>query len=48
MVGDNYAKDITPALSTGITPIWFIPDISSPASSKIKTINDLRGLCTNK
>ncbi len=48
MVGDNYAKDILPALSTGITPIWFIPDISSPASSKIKTINDLRGLCTNK
>ncbi len=48
MVGDNYAKDIQPALSVGITPIWFVPDSKQPASDEVKTIRCLRELCSTK
>ena len=48
MVGDSYAKDIQPALSVGITPIWFVPDSKLSASRKVKTIRCLRELCSTK
>ena len=48
MVGDNFAKDIQPALSAGITPIWFAPDINQPTSRVVKTIRCLRELYSTK
>jgi FMN phosphatase YigB (HAD superfamily) len=48
IVGDNYAKDIEPALRAGITPIWFVPDINQPASREVRTIRYLRELYTHQ
>lgn len=48
MVGDNYAKDVKPALSVGITPIWFAPDNNQPPSQEVRTIRCLRELYTAK
>lgn len=46
MVGDSYAKDIKPALSLGITPVWFAPDNNQPPSQEVRTIRCLSELCT--
>ncbi|WP_211224850.1 HAD family hydrolase [Neptunomonas japonica] len=44
MVGDSYTKDIKPALSVGITPVWFAPDNNQPPSQEVRTIRCLREL----
>jgi len=44
MVGDSFVKDIEPAISVGITPIWFNPNNAQAAPDNIRTIKDLREL----
>ena len=45
MVGDNFEKDIKPALAVGINPIWFTPDNNEIAPEKVRIINRLSELC---
>ena len=44
MVGDNYEKDIMPAISVGIQPIWFTENITHSVPSNVKVINKLSDL----
>lgn len=44
MVGDNYARDIEPALKIGINAIWFNPN-SRPVPNDVKSIGSLKELC---
>ena len=46
MVGDNFEKDIKPALAVGINPIWFTPKTNEVFSENIRTISKLSKLCT--
>ena len=45
MVGDNFEKDIKPALAVGINPIWFTQNKNEVVSENIRTINKLSELC---
>jgi putative hydrolase of the HAD superfamily len=45
MVGDNFEKDIQPALSAGINPIWFIPNTCPFVPDNVTTIKMLCELC---
>ena len=44
MVGDSFIKDIEPAISVGITPIWFTSNSEQLASDNIRTIKRLSEL----
>ena len=44
MVGDNYEKDIKPALATGIQAIWFSKNNIEPAPNGVKVIKQLSEL----
>lgn len=44
MVGDNYEKDIMPAISVGIQPIWFTENTTNSVPSNVKVINKLSDL----
>ena len=44
MVGDSFIKDIEPAISVGITPIWFTPNSDQIAPDNIRTIKRLSEL----
>ena len=44
MVGDSFVKDIEPAISVGITPIWFTPNSVQIAPDNIRTIKRLSEL----
>ena len=44
MVGDNYGKDIMPAISVGIQPIWFTENTTNSVPSNVKVINKLSDL----
>lgn len=44
MVGDSFVKDIEPAISVGITPIWFTPNSVQIAPDNIRTIKSLSEL----
>jgi len=44
MVGDNFEKDIKPAIAVGINPIWFTPNNNAASSSNVRTINRLSEL----
>ncbi|WP_298940735.1 HAD hydrolase-like protein [uncultured Psychromonas sp.] len=44
MVGDSFVKDIEPAISVGITPIWFTPNSVQIAPDNIRIIKSLSEL----
>ena len=44
MVGDSFVKDIEPAISVGITPIWFTPNSDQIAPENIRIIKSLSEL----
>ena len=44
MVGDNFEKDIKPAIATGIQPIWFTQNIPESVPNSIKVIKQLSAL----
>ena len=44
MVGDSFIKDIEPAISVGITPIWFTSNSEQLTSDNIRTIKRLSEL----
>ena len=44
MVGDSFVKDIEPAISVGITPIWFTPNRDQIAPDNIRIIKSLSEL----
>jgi len=44
MVGDNFEKDIKPALSVGIQPFWFTKQTVDPIPNKVKVIKQLNAL----
>ena len=44
MVGDSFVKDIEPAISVGITPIWFTPNRDQIAFDNIRIIKSLSEL----
>jgi FMN phosphatase YigB (HAD superfamily) len=44
MVGDNFEKDIIPAISVGIQPIWFTEQNIKNNPPNVKVINQLSGL----
>ncbi|EOX4844348.1 HAD family hydrolase [Vibrio alginolyticus] len=47
MVGDTYDKDIEPAITAGISAIWFNPTKQSfSASHNVKQISHLAEICT--
>lgn len=45
MVGDNFEKDIKPAIAIGIKPIWFTPKKIQQRPKGVKIINKLSDLC---
>lgn len=45
MVGDNYEKDIKPAIAAGIQPIWFAKNNTESVSDNVKVIKQLSALC---
>jgi len=45
MVGDNFEKDIKPAISAGIQPIWFTNNNTELVPNNVKVIKELRELC---
>jgi len=45
MVGDNFEKDIKPAISTGIQPIWFTRKNIDLPPDNVKVIKQLSALC---
>lgn len=45
MVGDNFEKDIQPALLVGINPIWFTANPHPIVSDKVRIIKCLTELC---
>jgi len=44
MVGDNYEKDIKPAITVGIQPFWFTPNKTTLMPDKVKVIHELSAL----
>ena len=46
MVGDNFDKDIKPALAVGIQPYWFTDKNIETAPDNVKVISQLRALYT--
>ena len=44
MVGDNYEKDIKPAIATGIQPFWFTANNTESAPDNVKVIKQLSAL----
>jgi putative hydrolase of the HAD superfamily len=44
MVGDSFEKDIKPAISAGIQPIWFTDNDIKPMPSKVQKIKALSEL----
>ncbi len=44
MVGDNFEKDIKPAIAVGIQAIWFTPNKTALIPENIKVINELSAL----
>jgi len=45
MIGDNFEKDIKPAISTGIQPIWFTRKNIDLPPDNVKVIKQLSALC---
>ncbi|QYJ97062.1 HAD hydrolase-like protein [Shewanella rhizosphaerae] len=45
MVGDSLAKDIEPALKSGIQPIWYNPKLDDSEPKGVKVIQHLTELC---
>ncbi|MEJ2418664.1 MAG: HAD hydrolase-like protein [Exilibacterium sp.] len=45
MVGDNFDKDIKPALAVGIQPIWFSKSAEHRGSVNVQVISELQELC---
>ncbi len=46
MVGDNFNKDIKPAIATGIQPFWFTQQFVEPVPDNVKVIKQLSELYT--
>lgn len=46
MVGDTFDKDIKPAISVGITPIWFTKNTGEISANNVRTIKSLNELLT--
>jgi len=46
MVGDNFEKDIKPAIAAGIQPIWLTENESVSVPENIKVIKQLNLLCS--
>lgn len=44
MVGDNFDKDIKPALAVGVQPYWFTNKKTDTVPNNIKIINELTSL----
>jgi len=44
MIGDNYEKDIEPALAAGINPVWLSNNDHASAPKGVKIINELTEL----
>ena len=44
MVGDNFEKDIKPALAAGITPYWLTKNISDIVPDNVQVIEQLQEL----
>lgn len=44
MVGDNFEKDIKPAIAVGIQAIWFTPNKTKLIPDNVKVINELSAL----
>jgi FMN phosphatase YigB (HAD superfamily) len=44
MVGDSFEKDIKPAITTGIQPIWFTENNSESVPDNVKVIKQLSEL----
>lgn len=44
MVGDNFDKDIKPAIATGIQPIWFTQNEIKSVPDNVQVIKQLRDL----
>ena len=44
MVGDNFEKDIKPAITVGIKPIWFTQNNIETMPNNVKVINTLSSL----
>lgn len=44
MVGDNFEKDIKPAIAVGIQPIWFTQNNIEKIPDNVKVINTLSAL----
>jgi putative hydrolase of the HAD superfamily len=44
MVGDNFEKDIKPAISTGIQPFWFTENNIESVPNNVKVIKQLSAL----
>lgn len=44
MVGDNFDKDIRPAIDTGIQPVWFTINGQTMISDRVKVIRQLSEL----
>lgn len=45
MVGDNFEKDINPALVVGIQPIWLTTNKHARVPEKVRIITSLNELC---
>ncbi|TWX67754.1 HAD family hydrolase [Colwellia demingiae] len=48
MVGDNFDKDIKPAIAAGIQPFWFTDNDIETVPNNVKVINQLSALYLNK
>lgn len=48
MVGDNFDKDIKPAIAAGIQPFWFTDNDIETVPNNVKVINQLSALYVNK
>jgi FMN phosphatase YigB (HAD superfamily) len=44
MVGDNFEKDINPAINAGIKPIWFTQKNIENSHDNVKVISKLSAL----
>ncbi len=45
MIGDSLTKDIEPAISAGIKPIWFSPGYKGTVPGNARIIDNLKELC---
>ena len=48
MVGDNFDKDIKPAISAGIRPYWFTTQNTESIPNNVFAISHLKALCEVK